>query len=209
MVDTYLVIAKEPLPGRVKTRLTPDVTASEAAMLAGAALHDTLDAVAATPARNRVLAFDGRVDGWLRPGWRHHPQSDGALDVRLAAAFRCAADRPALLIGMDTPQLTPVLLAEFDPDTFDACLGPTADGGYWCLGLRDPSLANAVIPGVPMSTPNTFASQHERLARLGLRVQLLDELVDVDTVADARVVAQLAPRTAFATTWTSLTEAAA
>jgi glycosyltransferase A (GT-A) superfamily protein (DUF2064 family) len=60
-----------------------------------------------------------------------------------------------------------------------------------------------------MSTPTTFAHQHQRLARFGLRVQLLDELVDVDTVADARAVARLAPWSEFATAWARLTEAAA
>jgi glycosyltransferase A (GT-A) superfamily protein (DUF2064 family) len=129
--------------------------------------------------------------------------------VRIAAAFGDAGRKPAVLIGMDTPQVTHDQLAQFDPSAYDACLGPTADGGYWCLGLRDPSLAAAVVPGVPMSTPTTFLMQRDRLTRLGLRVQLLDHLVDVDTVADARIVADLAPATGFATAWTRLTEAAA
>jgi hypothetical protein len=209
MIDTYIVIAKEPVPGRVKTRLTPDVTAAEAAELAAAALHDTLDAVAATPTRDRMLAFDGCAHDWLRPRWRHFAQADGALDVRLSAAFSSAGPRPAVLIGMDTPQVTPALLGRFDPVTFDACLGPTADGGFWCLGLRDPSLAPALITGVPMSTSWTFAAQHDRLRSGGLRVQLLDELIDVDTAADARAVARLAPATAFAAAWMRLTEEAA
>jgi uncharacterized protein len=209
MIDTYIVIAKEPVPGRVKTRLTPDVTAADAAELAAAALQDTLDTVTATPARDRLLAFDGCARGWLPPHWRHCDQADGGLDIRLSAAFRSAAPRPAVLVGMDTPQLTPALLGRFEPATFDACLGPTVDGGYWCLGLREPSLAPALINGVPMSTSWTFAAQLARFRSHGLRVQLLDELIDVDTAADARLVAQLAPASAFAATWRRLTEEAA
>ena len=206
MIDTYIVIAKEPVPGRVKTRLTPDVTAADAAELAAAALRDTLDAVAATPACDRVLAFDGCAHDWLRPRWRHWAQADGGLDVRLSAAFSSAGRRPAVLVGMDTPQVTPALLGRFDPATFDACLGPTIDGGYWCLGLRDPSLAPGLITGVPMSTTWTYAAQLYRLRSHGLRVQVLEELIDVDTAADARHVARLAPATEFAVTWRRLTE---
>ncbi len=209
MIATLIVIAKAPVPGRVKTRLMPAVTAADAADLAAAALSDTLDVVDATPAHTRLLAFDGVAEGWLRAGWAHCAQPRGGLDMRLAAAFGCAAPGPALLVGMDTPQLTPALLAPFDQSAFDACLGPTVDGGYWCLGLRDPSLAAALICGIPMSTSTTYAAQLDRLTSHGLRVQVLDELVDVDTAADARVVARLAPSTRFAATWTGMTEEAA
>jgi glycosyltransferase A (GT-A) superfamily protein (DUF2064 family) len=209
MISTLIVIAKEPVPGRVKTRLTPHMTLACAAALAAAALHDTIDAVSAAPARNRLLAFDGTVADWLRPGWRHCTQPAGGLDVRLASAFVHAVPGAAFLVGMDTPQVSSEALTQFDPSAFDACLGPTADGGYWCLGLRDPSLAPMLIHGVPMSTTRTFATQLERLTRHGLRVQLLDELIDVDTAADAHTVARLAPSTTFAATWTRLTDAAA
>jgi SAM-dependent methyltransferase len=101
---------------------------------------------------------------------------------------------------MDTPQLTPQLLASAWPAAdaagADAVLGPSADGGFWAVGLRRP--CPAAFPGVPMSTPHTFAAQLARLRSLGLRVHLLPELRDVDTPADAAVVAALAPHTRFA-----------
>src|SRR5690242_13674278 len=81
---TLLVIAKEPLPGRVKTRLTPPYSPREAAELAAAALGDTLEAVRATPARRRVLVLDGRPGPWLPAGFEVVPQVPGGLDVRLA-----------------------------------------------------------------------------------------------------------------------------
>ena len=62
------MIAKEPLPGRAKTRLTPPCTPAEAAALARAALLDTLDVVARTPAARRVLVFDGDARDWRRDG---------------------------------------------------------------------------------------------------------------------------------------------
>ncbi|MEU6079987.1 DUF2064 domain-containing protein [Streptomyces sp. NPDC047108] len=194
-----LVVAKEPVPGRVKTRLTPAYTPEEAAELAAAALADTLRTALAVPARERVLVLDGRPGPWLPPGVEVVPQCGGGLDERLAAAFdRCAG--PALLIGMDTPQITSSLLAPvLGPDAWtdcDAWFGPAADGGFWALGLAVPD--GRLVRGVPMSTAGTGAEQRRRLVDAGLRVRDLPVLRDVDTAADAAEVAAAAPDGRFA-----------
>ncbi|MFJ5272332.1 DUF2064 domain-containing protein [Streptomyces sp. NPDC088358] len=193
-MSTLLVIAKEPRPGRVKTRLTPPFTPGQAATLAEAALVDTLLAVAATPARRRVLVLEGAPGPWLPPGIDVVPQCAGDLDERLAAAFADCAG-PALLIGMDTPQVTPELLTVDFADC-DAYFGPAEDGGFWALGLAvpDPDL----VRGVPMSTAATGAAQRERLTAAGLRVRDLPRLRDVDTAYDAGLVAAAAPGGRFA-----------
>ncbi|GGW82987.1 TIGR04282 family arsenosugar biosynthesis glycosyltransferase [Streptomyces caelestis] len=193
-MTTLLVIAKEPRPGRVKTRLTPPFTPEGAAALAEAALTDTLRTVAETPVRRRVLVLDGTDGPWLPPGFDVVPQCAGGLDERLAAAF-ADCDGPALLIGMDTPQVTPSLLT-VDFDGYDACLGPADDGGFWALGLAEP--VPELLRGVPMSTPVTGAVQRDRLVAAGLRVRDLPRLRDVDTAADAEAVAAMAPHGCFA-----------
>lgn len=193
-VTTLLVIAKEPLPGRVKTRLTPPFAPAEAAALAEASLADTLQAVAATPAARRVLVLDGAPGPWLPPGFEVVPQCAGGLDERLADAFaRC--EGPALLIGMDTPQVTPELLT-VDFAGCDAWFGPAEDGGFWALGLAEPD--PALLRGVPMSTPFTGAVQRARLVAAGLRVRDLPRLRDVDDASDAHAVAALVPYGRFA-----------
>ncbi|GGV38816.1 glycosyl transferase [Actinomadura cremea] len=189
-----LVIAKEPVPGRVKTRLTPAYTPAEAAELAAAALADTLAAVTAAPARRRTLVLDGAPGPWLPAGIAVLPQRGDGLDERLAHAFADAdAGRPLVLIGMDTPQVTPGLLAEAARalEGRDAVFGPAADGGFWLLGLRRPDAS--LLRGVPMSRPGTGAAQLSRLRGAGLRVALLPELTDVDTPPDALAVAAAAP----------------
>ncbi|MET7381187.1 DUF2064 domain-containing protein [Streptomyces sp. NPDC005526] len=200
-MTTLLVIAKEPRPGRVKTRLTPPFTPREAAELAEAALADTLHAVAAAPADRRVLVLDGTPGPWLPPGFDVVPQCGGGLDVRLAAAFAGCAG-PALLVGMDTPQVTPALLTVDFADC-DACLGPAEDGGFWALGMAVPD--PALLRGVPMSTASTGAVQRERLVAAGLRVRDLPRLRDVDTADDARAVAARAPHGRFAARLARLT----
>jgi hypothetical protein len=193
-LTTLLVIAKQPVPGRVKTRLVPPCTYEQAAALAAAALADTLHTAAAVPARRRVLVLDGEPGPWLPAGFDVVPQCGGPLDERLAAAF-AAVRGPALLIGMDTPQVTPALLT-VDWSGADAWFGPAADGGFWALGLRVPD--PALLRGVPMSTPDTGAVQRARLLAAGLRVADLPQLRDVDTAADAVAVARQAPRSRFA-----------
>ncbi|WKV70546.1 DUF2064 domain-containing protein [Streptomyces sp. PCS3-D2] len=195
-MSTVLVIAKAPVAGRVKTRLTTRFTPQQAADLARAALEDTLAAVLAAPARRRVLVLDGEPGPWVPPGIEVVPQCTGGLDVRLAAAFALAAG-PALLIGMDTPQVAPGLLAlGLDFTEADAWFGPADDGGFWALGLAAPD--PALLLGVPMSAAHTGEVQRQRLTGAGLTVRDLPELCDVDTPDDAQRVAAAAPGTRFA-----------
>lgn len=199
---TLIVIAKEPVPGRVKTRLCPPCTPAQAADLAAAALSDTLATVAATPARRRILALDGSPGAWLPDGFDVVPQRGDGLAQRLADAFS-HADGPALLVGMDTPQIDRSLLCGAidalggSADTApDAVLGRALDGGWWALGLTRPDLP--VFDGVAMSTDHTHVDQVRRLRELGLRHVDLPELLDVDTWEDARTVATAAPDADFA-----------
>lgn len=198
-----VVFAKSPRPGRVKTRLCPTYTPVQAAGLAAAAIYDTLVAVLATPVARRVLALDGEPGNWLPPGFEVIGQRGDGMDERLAAAFtdaRAGAALPMLLIGMDTPQVTPALLTAAAEALLAtpgaAVLGPASDGGWWALGLPRPD--DRLLLGVPMSTARTGALQRERLAAAGLGPIDLPELTDVDTAATAREVAAAAPGSAFA-----------
>jgi glycosyltransferase A (GT-A) superfamily protein (DUF2064 family) len=147
--DTIVVLAKEPRPGLVKTRLQTAFTAAEAADLAAAAIADTLAAARATGLR-RLLALDGSPTPWMA-GWPVAAQPAGDLNARLTAAFTAAFADPAagavLLIGMDTPQVTPAELTA-DWRGADAVLGLSEDGGFWAIGLRAGHPA-AVFDGIP------------------------------------------------------------
>jgi uncharacterized protein len=132
-------------------------------------------------------------------------QRGDGLDERIAAALDEAYARlavPVVLIGMDTPQVTPGLLESvarpLARGEADAVFGPARDGGFWLLGLRRPD--PGLIHGVPMSQTHTGRGQLSRLLRANLRVRLAPELIDVDTAADAREVAREAPGSRFAAT---------
>ncbi len=196
--DTVVVLAKSPVAGSVKTRLSPTFSTREAAALASAAIRDTLDAVADATPRHTVIAWDGPPARWLPATATVIGQRGQGLDERLENVFAdllsADDDRPTLLVGMDTPQLT---AADLDVgwDGADAVLGLCEDGGYWAIGFRRHH--PGAILGVPMSTARTGADQLGRLHAMGLRVRLLPRMTDVDGPADARLVADLAPDSRF------------
>ena len=200
---TLAVIAKEPVPGKVKTRLCPPCTPEQAAAVAVASVSDSLDAVAVaaerTGAGRRVVVLDGRPGDWIPDGFEVIAQRGDGLDERLAAAV-VDVDGPLVIIGMDTPQVTPLLLEEvvdaLTADGTDATIGMADDGGYWVIGLRE-ARPDALL-GVPMSTDTTGAEQLQRLAELGLRTTVVGSLCDVDTFDEAVAVSRLVPDSRFA-----------
>lgn len=218
-----IVMAKAPIPGRVKTRLCPPLTPEQAAILAAGALLDTMQAVSDFARTDQldvcgILALSGPLTGavqgpaiaglllrqteWDRP-WRRMPQIGRTLTDRLmnahAKAHRHAS--AVLQIGMDTPQISAGLLAESaerlrDADV-DVVLGLAADGGWWALGAKNPRAAKA-LDGIRTSTDTTGAETLHSLQHNGFRVACLPTLVDVDTIDDAELVADLVPQSRFA-----------
>jgi glycosyltransferase A (GT-A) superfamily protein (DUF2064 family) len=190
-----LVMAKEPVAGRVKTRLCPPYTPEEAAAVAAAALADTLAAVAACRAERRILALAGEPGPWLPTGLEVIAQRGVGLAQRLANAW-VDAGGPGIQIGMDTPQVRPCELDRLlgHVEAGRVVLGHARDGGWWIIGLAgvDP---RAVFDNVPMSTPITGQLQERRLLALGLAVRRAPLRRDIDTAADLAAVAAEAPWT--------------
>jgi uncharacterized protein len=194
-VSTTAVIAKSPLPGHVKTRLCPPLTFEQAACVAEAALCDTLCAVADVPGRH-VVALDGEPGGWLPDGFEVTSQGTGGLGDRLAFVFRTIGV-PAVVIAMDTPQVTPDLLARAHEllTSHDIVLAPTLDGGYWLIGMS--MLRPEVFDNVVMSSASTYSLQVAQANRLRLTIAELPMLRDVDDWDDAVAVAAEIPDRQF------------
>jgi glycosyltransferase A (GT-A) superfamily protein (DUF2064 family)/SAM-dependent methyltransferase len=203
--EMIVVLAKEPQPGRVKTRLQSRFSAQEAAQLAAAAIRDTQRAVCASRVHRRILCWDGNSSDFA-DGFEVLPQRRGTLNDRLAGAFE-ELDRDGsarvLLIGMDTPQISAALL-DTDWDDCDAILGLSDDGGFWAIGLRTPDAAR-VFAGIEMSTAHTGSAQLARLLNLGRSVKLLTPLRDIDEPADAAYVADRYPGLEFSRRYAALT----
>jgi uncharacterized protein len=184
------VLAKLPVPGRVKTRLAAGFGAVEAARAAEAMLADTLASVRAVDAEP-WLCFapaEARAPMAARaPGFRLLAQADGDLGDRLAACLDAllagGADRVAI-VGADTPHAPPATYAAgFDLlDGHDVVLGPALDGGYYLVAAKAP--APELFVGVPMGTAAVLEVTVGRAEAAGLSVALLPALRDLDRPGD-------------------------
>lgn len=207
---TVLVMAKAPVPGRVKTRLAATVGDDEAAELATAALLDTVAAVDATPGATGLVSLDGDLGAGpgaerLRAalaGWRCVPQRGPDFATRLVRAHDDAGRGPVVQIGMDTPQVSPQDLRDAVADLVgaDAVLGPASDGGWWALARLDPAVARP-LRQVEMSTPSTGIDTRRAIEAADHRVTLTRTLQDVDTPDDADTVAADHPDLRFSRRW--------
>ncbi|WP_422742253.1 TIGR04282 family arsenosugar biosynthesis glycosyltransferase [Mycobacterium sp. WMMD1722] len=202
---TALVVAKAPVPGLAKTRLAATVGNEVAAVIASAALLDTLDAVLAAPVAHRVVAMTGDLDqarnrSAIRKALGEFtvvPQRGESFAERLVHAHADAAAAgglPVLQVGMDTPQLTGELLGRCGEELLgtDAVLGPATDGGWWLLGVRSAGMADC-LRTVPMSRADTGELTLKALRNNSLEVSLVDELADVDTADDVDLVRRACP----------------
>lgn len=187
-VSTLIVLAKAPLTGRVKTRLCPPCSPAEAALIAEAALRDTLDVATTCGASRVVVVLDGPRPDWFPPELEVIGQRDGGLDVRLSDAFSDVlglSTDPTLLVAMDTPHLSADWLrggfVALDSGA-DAVIGMAHDGGFWLVGLHRPN--RMVFEGLPMSTTKTGDAQRFRIESLGMRIAVLPETFDIDTTED-------------------------
>lgn len=180
-----LIFARAPEPGRVKTRLQGAVGPEGAARLAEAFLRDTWDATVALPWARPVVATTGPLepDLGVLEAW---DQGGGDLGARIERMLERALSEAALgiAIGADSPGLPRRLLedARRALEAFDAVLGPSADGGFYLVGLR--RWAPGLFEGLPWSADDTFTRTRDQLRERGLSVAVLDPWFDVDRPAD-------------------------
>jgi rSAM/selenodomain-associated transferase 1 len=199
-VRHLVLFARRPEPGRAKTRLSPALPETLTAALYRGLVADALACIGGAGAESRSVAWDA-PPGTSPPlplpnGVEEVLQIGADLGERLAWTFAGALERAgdvALVVGADTPGLTPAgIAAAFRALTgHDVVLGPAEDGGYWCIGLARP--APGLFRDVPWSSERVLDTTRERAAREGLTLALTDALADLDTPADlAGLVGRLA-----------------
>ncbi len=194
MTAAVAIFAKAPVPGQVKTRLTPPLTPAEAAQVARVCLEETMRRFVPAVRAQFSLHWDGPADSSLLDratglGLEVFPQSEGDLGARLRAAFRLLRLRGAsktLAIGSDSPTLDPSwIAAAIDAlDETDLVLGPAEDGGYYLIGEREETVG--IFEGIPWSTTEVARVTLERAKALGLSVHRLPRGYDVDDAESLR-----------------------
>ena len=191
--DTLIIFAKEPVPGRVKTRLAAAVGPEEAARIYRKMGREVVDQLRNGPYRT-VVCFDPpgaepAVREWLgAEKVEFTPQSPGGLGERVRAAVSKAFSRSerVVVVGTDAPDVDRAVVAGAFRrlDEADIVVGPARDGGYYLLGVSSPS--TRLFEAIPWSTEKVLEETLSRAEEAGLSVALLPVLSDVDTAEDWR-----------------------
>ncbi len=189
----FLIMAKAPRAGAVKTRLCPPLSEDHAALLAACFAQDVVAAVRAVCPRV-LLAYaplEGRslLEPLLPPGLLWTPQRGETLGERMQGAFEAADTSgfsPLVMLGTDSPTLPPTFLDDalqlLTTDRADVVLGPTEDGGFYLVGVRHPFAG--LFANVAWSTAQTLANTLRNAVAMNLRVTLLPTWYDVDVPED-------------------------
>ncbi len=187
MRPTLVVMLKEPRAGRVKTRLGRGIGMVSAAWWFRHQVKRLLREVD-DPRWQVLLAVSPDHAGLNSRIWPAHlprvPQGTGDLGARMGRLMRGLPPGPVCIIGGDIPGVrkTHIQRAFRSLGEHDAVFGPAPDGGYWLVGLKRVRVAKSLFCGVRWSTEHTLI---DSIASLGdARVAIVDELRDVDTVAD-------------------------
>jgi len=187
-----VVFAREPLPGRVKTRLAAAIGEAAAASVYAALLERTV-AVAAGTSFDLVVSYaEAPSSEWTADHTqRWEVQRGGDLGERMRDSFdrRFREGRDCVVVvGSDCPPLQQEHLtgAADALENVPVVIGPATDGGYWLVAQRRPG--KDLFSGIPWSNPRTMAATRERLAALAVDWVELDEICDIDTETDLRAV---------------------
>lgn len=199
--DALILMAKAPLPGQVKTRLSPPFTKRAAAGLYACLLEDTAREMAGLKRVRRYLFYSPPGSGRLFRRdpfslFELHPQSGGNLGKRMAAAFETAFSLGAcrtVLVGADCPVLSATRVREAFRElasSAGAVFGPSVDGGFYLIGLS--CAVPSLFRDVRWGTATALSEVSGRCREAGLSYSLLRPGFDIDTPEDVASLARWA-----------------
>lgn len=192
-MNHLLIFIKNPILGKVKTRLAATLGAAAALQIYEALLVFTQNVAVHTDAQRYVFYSDfiAENDSWSAPFFIKKLQKNSSdLGERMAAAFDLVFEinkntaNKVLIMGSDCPEITPELLAHAyaNLDKFDLVIGPAYDGGYYLLGMK--TLHHGLFSNMQWSVNTVLTQTMERAQKSGLSIYLLPFLTDMDTEQD-------------------------
>ena len=199
-----VVMAKPPVPGRVKTRLLSRYTPHQAALLHGAMLECILERVEThvpgTKTVNLILASDQSltpdrpdpqsIEINKGPHWQLIDQGTGDLGQRLTHVWQSVGNGPVVFLGADTPDVPAGMLGSIllAIESAHVAVGPVKDGGYWTLSAQAPQLS--LVRGIDWGSSTVYHQTLVIAEGLGLNTVSLDQWHDIDRPADLDALRQ-------------------
>ncbi len=197
MRNKLVMMVKEPVAGRVKTRLARETGTAAALRFYRTACANLIRRLGADPRWQLVLAVspDRSVRSRAWPaGIVRIAQGPGNLGDRMGRRLREHGPRATLIIGSDIPAIRPAYIARAFRllSRSDAVFGPAADGGYWLVGMKPDRPVPDIFRNVRWSSSHTL---EDTLANLdGRKVSFTEMLEDVDDAASLSRIGHLGMR---------------
>lgn len=193
MNNGLIVFAREPVPGRVKTRLAAAIGEQAAAERYDAMLRDVLETARQLSGAETVVYWSCEEKALSllaeRHGFCSRIQGAGDLGQRMLAAFEemfSGGCERCCIIGSDAPDLPLSYIRKafqlLESGENDAVFGPSRDGGYYLLGLRQ--VCPALFTDIAWSSSAVLEQSLAAARKAGLTAALLPEWQDIDTIDD-------------------------
>lgn len=195
--NVLIIFTREPMPGTTKTRMMPYLSSEQCSELHKCMLKDIVKEASHADA-DIIVAYTGgeplflrsifRDGGLFRKGAVFIRQRGSGIGSRMENAISDALDlgyKKAVLIGTDIPEIEAESIdAAFAMlDACDICLGPTEDGGYYLIGMKD--VHHAAFDVKKYGTGTVFEETVRSIKDAGLTVGPADMYADIDTRDDA------------------------
>ncbi len=186
--NALLIFIKNPVLGKVKTRLAATVGADKALKVYFELLRHTRE-ISSQVEADRFLCYSDAVeehDDWSNEEFIKKTQTGADLGARMSNAFKVALihNKKVVIIGSDCPllQADHLAVAFAKLEEYPFVIGPALDGGYYLLGMRQ--FSPEVFEHIEWSTDAVFSATLENIKALGQTCFQLPPLPDVDTEAD-------------------------
>lgn len=186
-----ICFAKEPVAGKVKTRLSPSFSPQKACELYKQFLTTLSKRLSNfhlcpisiySPDEEKQYLHSIFPDSFFA----HSLQEGKSLAERMSNAFQkaCATHEKVIMIGSDSPHLK---LSEIEKaytllEKYDCVLGPANDGGFWLIGLS--KYSSEIFSHLELSTQNALHSVEKKLADLQFKTAYVEPCSDIDTKED-------------------------
>ena len=196
MQNALIIMIKNPVAGKVKTRLAADIGEKAALNVYNQLLQHTHH-VAKTVNCHRFVFYSDvieRSDLFDQSDFRKYTQCSGDLGTRMDYAFSIPFKneyKKVVMIGSDFFALDPSHITDaFNGlDQHDFVLGPAEDGGYYLIGMK--KWHRWIFQNKQWSTSHLLQETQHDIINRNHSLQALEQLIDIDTVADAQKFPEL------------------
>ncbi|MFI5134354.1 MAG: TIGR04282 family arsenosugar biosynthesis glycosyltransferase [Chitinophagales bacterium] len=187
--ELLIIFVKNPVPGKVKTRLAKTMGAEKALQIYNELLEHTHRITKKLPMDKAVYYSDEVTMGdiWDKGNFEKMVQEGSDLGKRMLNAFKNSFQkgyRKVVIIGSDNFEITSkIILEAFEsiPQN-NFVIGPTHDGGYYLIGMM--ALHASLFKNKKWSSDGVLQDTLIDIRNMNGSYKLLPELTDIDTEED-------------------------